>query len=197
MDNFIFDCFSYFMRLLLPLVLVACVLWILWSAAVAVPTSARMRWPWTLWLLIVPIVSNLITLFVLVALARSYQRYFLERKLPGHGGCGYGTAVATGIGAWLTLLKYVPSPKPALEKKLPSLAALVHYVHIGGSWAAAVAGIAGLALVFMMWGLRGQIRKIENRVKNAAPTNEALAWLEGNFNQSAGDTPSDDPPPGK
>lgn len=170
-------------------------LWVLWLAATAVPKPARMRWPWTIWLLIVPVISPVVAWFVLVALAGSYRRYFSQKNLPGHGGCGYGTAMAAGVLSWLSLLRGVPRPNAAVAKRWPHLPGLVHFVHLASGWAAAAGGVAVLALAIMMWDLRRQAERIGHPVTNDAPANEALAWLEGNLDQPPPDGPTSDPPP--
>ena len=69
--------------------LVIASIWLLWSAAWAIPKPFRMRWPWTVWLLLLPIISTIVCLFVLLPLANSYRRYFAEKKWPGRASAGW------------------------------------------------------------------------------------------------------------
>ncbi len=262
------------------------VVWLLWSAAWAVPKPYRMRWPWTLWLLLLPIISAVLAFFLLVPLAKSYRRYFSQEKWPGpgergygsvmaivifvwlswmdrlfvhhltfarrwlhllgplplvpifgrtgpahlghifsgwtgvvaliggalvfwllaksyrryfsqekwpgRGGCGYGTAIATGLLSWLNLMKLILNPDPALAKRWPHLPVLVHYAHVGSSWAAAGAGIGWLAMVIIMLDLSKRAQRIQQRANAPSSANQALAWLESNAGQPPTEASADD-----
>ncbi len=78
------------------------VVWLLWQAALTVPKPFRMRWPWTLWLLLLPIISTILAFFILLPLAKSYHRYFSHEKWPGCGERGYGSAMAIAAFFWLS-----------------------------------------------------------------------------------------------
>ncbi|NNM88005.1 MAG: hypothetical protein HKL95_05765, partial [Phycisphaerae bacterium] len=78
------------------------VVWLLWQAANAVPKPFRMRWPWALWLLLVPIMGAALAFFLLVSLAKSCRGYFSQEKWPGRGERGYGLLMATVIFFWLS-----------------------------------------------------------------------------------------------
>jgi hypothetical protein len=165
------------------------VVWLLWQAALTVPKPFRMRWPWTLWLLLLPIISTILAFFILLPLAKSYHRYFSHEKWLGRG-C-YGTVVATGILTWLSLMEYVPRPGPATIKRWSHLPALVHQAHIAGSWTAAGAGIGWLAMVIIMLDLRKRAQRIQQRANAPSSANQALAWLENNASQPQAKAPDD------
>lgn len=271
-----------FVALLVALFVAAeiAVVWLLWQAANAVPKPFRMRWPWALWLLLVPIMGAALAVFLLVSLAKSYRGYFSQEKWPGRGergygllvatviffwlswmgrvyvgdsafttrwlyllgpvplvqisrvvdmagggaivlavglsvllleptirrrsrgpgawpGCGGAAAIATGILSWLSLMEYIPIPNPATVKRWPHLSVLVRQAHIASSWIGACAGLGWLVMVIIMLDWCRQIRRMQQRAKDRGAADAALAWLDGNFNQSTGDTPGNDPPPGK
>ncbi len=181
----------FFPIVVLLIALEIAAVWLLWSAAWAVPKSFRMRWPWTLWLLLLPIISAVLAFFLLVPLAKSYRRYFSQEKWPGCGGCGKGTAIAVGIFSWLGLIKYIPTPDPAIVKRWPHLPALVHYAHVGSSWAAAGAGIGWLAMVIIMLDLRKRAQRIQQRANAPSSADQALAWLENHASQPQVKAPDD------
>ena len=185
----------FFPIVVLLIALEIAAVWLLWSAAWAVPKPYRMRWPWTMWLLLLPIISTIVCLFVLLPLANSYRRYFAEKKWPGRGGCGYGTAIATGILSWLNLMKLIPNPDPALAKRWLHLPVLVHYAHIAGTWAGTGAGIGWLAMVIIMLHLRKRAQRIQQRANAPSSANQALAWLENNASQPQVKVPTDDTSP--
>ena len=190
--------FAVFFLLVVFAVLVTLVIasiWLLWSAAWAIPKPFRMRWPWTLWLLLLPIISTIVCLFVLLPLANSYRRYFAEKKWPGRGGCGKGTAIAVGVSSWLSLMQYIPFPNFRLAKRWPHLPMLVHYAHVGSSWAAAGAGIGWLAMVIIMLDLRKRAQRIQQRANAPSSANQALAWLENHASQPQAKAPTDDTSP--
>ena len=186
--------FAVFFLLVVFAVLVTLVIasiWLLWSAAWAIPKPFRMRWPWTVWLLLLPIISTIVCLFVLLPLANSYRRYFAEKKWPGRGGCGKGTAIAVGVSSWLSLMQYIPFPNFRLAKRWPHLPMLVHYAHVGSSWAAAGAGIGWLAMVIIMLDLRKRAQRIQQRANAPSSANQALAWLENHASQPQVKAPDD------
>ena len=88
----------------------ACVycVWIFWAAARALPKQKRMRWPWLIWLLLLPLkiwgFDQVLPLVTLLPLARSYKRYFREKHIPGAGDCGFGLAAAYWLLSFLDLL---------------------------------------------------------------------------------------------
>ena len=73
-------------------------IWLFWAAARAIPKQFRMRWPWLIWLLLLPfqfwVFDQVLPLVTLLPLTRSYRRFFKENKISGGGDCGFGLAVA-------------------------------------------------------------------------------------------------------
>ncbi len=97
--------------LLIAIGAVAFCVWVFWSAARVIPQPYRMRWPWLVWLLLLPvpiwILSQVLPLITLVPLARSYRRFFRENQINGGGDCGLTLAIAYWLLSLLALLYLV------------------------------------------------------------------------------------------
>lgn len=157
---------------------IGCV-WMFWSAAMTIPKMSRMRWPWTIWLLLLPIFSELLSLLILLSLSRSYRRYFQDRKVQPHGHCGYWTAMAVGILYPFRLLQFIPTPTTSFRHSWPHLAWLAGYFPAIVSWTGLAASISYLALAFIIWDLRYKVRNLQMPVEDADSIKESVAWMEG------------------
>lgn len=133
--------------------------WIFWSAAVMVPKSYQMRRPWMIWLLLIPIplLNDLLSFIVLIPLARSYQRLFQAHHITRNRQGGFRTVIFT-------------CTVSSLGDIARSSAA--------GQVLRGVAGVASLALLFIMWDMRKQANHIR-MFRTTKDTIAALHALQG------------------
>ncbi len=144
-------------------ILIFCV-WVLWSAAVAVPQPYRMRWPWAIWLLSLPIAffNQPLCFAVLIPLSLSYRRFFRAYGVHQNGQCGFGLALSFCIFNLLHLLRYVPKPTEWLQTTWPWIAQVQALAPAIAQLEGFAASITFLVLLMKMWGLRRQARDLES-----------------------------------
>lgn len=139
--------------------------WTLWSAAVTVPLRYRMRWPWMIWLLLLPIpfLNDILCFIVLLPLTRSYQRFFQDHRITQNGRCGFLVAFFVCIAITLVnLLDCAPNPTTSLQHASPLLARLLALAPNISQWIDVFGSIAWVALLLIVWRLHRQARDINS-----------------------------------
>lgn len=189
-------------------------IWVLWAAAMEIPPPTRMRQPWMIWLFAaavamsvflgpnplvllpnalrlptevgMPILYMIVPFFILLPLTMSYGRFFSEHKVPSHGGYGFRTAMACCTTNVVSILHSLLKPLPIFMHTWPhfsiGLNVVLNIVDMARS-------LAILALVIIMWRLRGQARKIIAYIEHGGAPQEAVTWLETQL------PPTEDTPP--
>ena len=77
--------------LLITIGAVAFCIWIFWSAARAIPQPYRMRWPWLIWLLLLPVpIWILRQVLPLITLVNHGCRFGYKKWTPIRTGVGPG-----------------------------------------------------------------------------------------------------------
>jgi hypothetical protein len=141
--------------------------WIFWASARAIPPQLRMRWPWLIWLLLLPfqfsVVDQILPLLTLLPLTRSYRRFFKENKISGGGDCGFGLAVTYWLLSLLDLL-FLCQPlgwmPPQNSPALRTFAMDILTVSVLGR---AVGWVLLLFLAVRMWFLRRAVLNIQGQ----------------------------------
>lgn len=161
--------------------------WIFWAAARAIPKQFRMRWPWLIWLLLLPFqisgFDQVLPLITLLPLTRSYRRFFKENKIRGGGECGFGLAVAYWLVSLLELLFFrwplgwVPSHHSPIfyTFSIDLITATVIGRAVG--WALL------LFLAVRMWFLRRAVLSIQRQLAPATSEPPSLDLLESRRNK--------------
>ncbi len=163
----------------------ACVycVWIFWSAARALPKQNRMRLPWLIWLLLLPlhvwIFDQVLPLVTLLPLTWSYQRYFRENQIRDAGDCGFRLAMAYWLLSFLDLL-FLALPlglAPAADVHSPAFLYGITSVSMIGR----VCGwVLLLLLAVRMWFLRRAALAVAGK---PLPPEEAVAAKIKAFNR--------------
>ena len=152
--------------------------WVLWSAAVAVPQPYRMRWPWAIWLLSLPIAffNQPLCFAVLLPLSLSYRRFFRAYGVHQNGQSGFGLTLSFCVLNLLGLLRYVPKQVGWLHNTWPWVAQAQALAPAIGQWVGVASSITFLVLLMKMWGLRRQARDLDSfaRRGNASAALDAL-----------------------
>ncbi len=161
-------------------------IWIFWAAARAIPKKFRMRWPWLIWLLLLPfqlwVFDQVLPLVTLLPLTRSYRRFFKENQISAGGDCGFGLAVAYWL---LSLLDFLFLCKP-LGWMPPHNSPIFHTFAMNIISATVMGRVFGwvllLFLAVRMWFLRRAVLGILRQPEpadGAAPPNLKLPDSEG------------------
>jgi|GEM_PF-5778051 len=151
-------------------------IWIFWSAARAIPKPYRMRWPWLIWLLLLPIqlrvLDQVLPLVTLVPLTRSYRRFFRENQIKGAGDCGFGLAMAYWLLSLLELL-FLSQPLGLI----PPATSPIFHTFVMDIFSVTVIGRAcGWALLLFlairMWFLRRAVLQVQRRPESPVAMRE-------------------------
>ncbi len=155
--------------------------WIFWSAAVMVPKAYQMRRPWMIWLLLIPIplLNDLLSFIVLIPLARSYQRLFQAHNITRNRQGGFRTVIFTCTVSLLgDLLGFLAHPPVVLKHFFPTVMWFLALPSAAGQVLREVAGVASLALLFIVWDMRKQAYHIR-MFRTTKDTIAALHALQG------------------